>query len=59
MIPILADIVVILALASVVLVVCHWLRVPTIIGLLFAGVLIGPHGLGVMGATHEVETMAE
>ena len=59
MIPILADIVVILALASVVLVVCHWLRIPTILGLLFAGVLIGPHGLGLMGATHEVETMAE
>jgi CPA2 family monovalent cation:H+ antiporter-2 len=59
MIPVLSDIVVLLALASIVLIVSHRLRIPTIIGYLITGILIGPHGLELVSATESVEIMAE
>jgi len=34
-------------------------RLPTIIGFLITGVLIGPHGLGLVTETNEVKTLAE
>jgi CPA2 family monovalent cation:H+ antiporter-2 len=58
-IHILGDIVIILALASVVLVLAHRLRIPSILGFILTGVLIGPSGLELVKATHEVEMMAE
>jgi CPA2 family monovalent cation:H+ antiporter-2 len=58
-IHILGDIVIILALASVVLVLAHRLRIPSILGFILTGVLIGPSGLELVSATHEVEMMAE
>ena len=59
MIHILSDIVVILALASAVLVICHRLRIPSILGLILTGILIGPHGLELVSAADQVEVMAE
>ncbi len=53
------DIVFILGLSAVALFVCNRIRIPTIVGFLFAGILAGPHGLGLVHSIHEVETMAE
>lgn len=53
------EIVVIFGLSIVILLVCHQVRVPTILGFLLTGVLAGPHGLGLVTARHEVELLAE
>jgi CPA2 family monovalent cation:H+ antiporter-2 len=58
-IPLLKDIFLIFAVALLVVIVCHRLRVPTIVGFLLTGVLAGPHGLGLIRAVHEVEILAE
>lgn len=55
----LQDIVLIFGLSIFVLIVCHRLRIPTIVGFLFTGVLCGPHGLGLIQAVREVELLAE
>lgn len=34
-------------------------RIPSIVGLLLTGVLVGPYGLGIVKAVNEVETLAE
>jgi monovalent cation:H+ antiporter-2, CPA2 family len=56
---ILRDLVVIFAAALLVVVPLRRLRVPTIAGFILAGVLIGPHALGLVGDSHEVEVQAE
>jgi len=58
-IPLLKDIVVIFALAIAVLLVCHRLRVPSIVGFLLTGLLAGPHGLGFVTDVYNVEVLAE
>lgn len=58
-IPILGDITVIFATAAVSLAICSRLNVPEILGYLITGVLLGPNGLSVIHATHDVEMMAE
>ncbi len=58
-IPILKEIVVIFGLSIGVIILCHRLRIPPIIGFLLTGLLAGPHGLGLVQATHEVEMVAE
>ena len=58
-IPLLRDIFVILALAVAVAMVCHRLRIPTVVGLLITGVIAGPHGLGLVRDVHEIEVLAE
>ncbi|MEW6754986.1 MAG: cation:proton antiporter [Candidatus Latescibacterota bacterium] len=55
----LQDILIVFASAVVVLLACHGLRIPTIIGFLLTGALIGPQGLGLVGAAGDVEAMAE
>lgn len=58
-ISILTDLLLLLGLAVVVLLLCHRLRVASVVGLLVTGVVAGPHGLGLVGAVHEVEILAE
>lgn len=58
-IPLLDDIAIIFGLSILVISICHRLRVPSIVGFLLTGILAGPHGLGLIGALGEVETMAE
>ncbi|MEW6262556.1 MAG: cation:proton antiporter [Thermodesulfobacteriota bacterium] len=58
-IPLLNVIIIALGLASVVLLVSHRLRLPTVVGLLATGVVAGPHGFGLIKAKHEVEMLAE
>jgi len=58
-IPLLKDILIIFALAIAVLLVCHRLRVPSIVGFLLTGLLAGPHGLSLVSAVENVEVLAE
>jgi CPA2 family monovalent cation:H+ antiporter-2 len=37
----------------------HKLNMPSLVGFLVAGIIIGPYGIGLIQDTHEVETMAE
>ncbi|NUQ00176.1 MAG: cation:proton antiporter [Armatimonadetes bacterium] len=57
--PLLAETVGLFGLAVAVVVVCHRLRLPTVVGLLLTGLLTGPHGLGLINDPHEVEVLAE
>lgn len=57
--PLLPDIVTLFCLSIVVLLVCHRLRLPAIVGFLLTGVLCGPSALGLVSAVHEVELLAE
>jgi len=57
--PILKDIVIILGLSVLIILAFHKLRIPSILGFLMTGVIIGPYGLSLIDATHEVELMAE
>ncbi|MDI6776388.1 MAG: cation:proton antiporter [Syntrophales bacterium] len=58
-IPLLNDIVIIFGLAIAVLFICHRLRVPAIVGFLLTGIFVGPYGIGLVKAIHEVEIFAE
>lgn len=58
-IPMLTDVVMIFGLSCAVIVASHRLRIPPVIGFLLTGVLAGPHGLGLVGDSHQVEIFAE
>lgn len=58
-IPILSDVVMIFGLSCAVIIASHRFKIPPVIGFLLTGVLAGPHGLGLVGAEHEVEIFAE
>ncbi|WP_277657163.1 monovalent cation:proton antiporter family protein [Seleniivibrio woodruffii] len=58
-IPILADITIIFLFAAIALFICGKLKIPEIMGYLFAGVLVGPNGLRLIHAVEQVEMMAE
>lgn len=55
----LADIVIILAVSAGAVIACHFMRLPSIVGFLLAGVLAGPQALGLISSAHEIEIMAE
>ncbi|MBD3332043.1 potassium transporter KefB, partial [candidate division GN15 bacterium] len=57
--PLLQDIVVIFGFSAAIVWLFSRLRMPSVVGFLAAGVLIGPYGLGVVSSTHEVELLAE
>jgi CPA2 family monovalent cation:H+ antiporter-2 len=56
---VLRDLVVVFAVAVVVVPLLQRIRVPSIAGFIFAGVLVGPGALGLVGQAHEVEVLAE
>ena len=58
-IPLLTDIVIILGASVLVIFVFQKLKLPTILGYLMTGILAGPHALGLINASQEVEIMAE
>lgn len=58
-IPLLTDIVIILGLAVVVILIFQRLKLPTILGFLATGIITGPHGLSLIGDTHNIEILAE
>jgi K+:H+ antiporter len=57
-IPLIQDITVIFALSIGVLLICHRLRIPSIVGFLITGILCGPHGLGLIDDLDDVQTLA-
>lgn len=58
-IPLLQDLLLILGASVGVVLLFQRLRLPSILGFLFTGVLLGPYGLILINATHEIELMAE
>ena len=58
-IPLLNDILIIFGLAIAVLLICHRLRVPAVVGFLLTGIFVGPYGFELVKAVHEVEILAE
>lgn len=57
--PLLGDFVLLLAVAVLVTLVSHRLRVPPVAGLLLTGILIGPSGLSLFRQSEHVQTLAE
>lgn len=57
--PLLTELAVIFPLAVMVTVVLARFRLPTVAGFLFAGALVGPHGLGIITTVEEIEQLAE
>ena len=58
-IPLLTDIIIILGASVLVIFLFQKLKLPTILGYLMTGILAGPHALGLINASQEVEIMAE
>lgn len=57
--PLLQDIVILLGLSVVVVLVLQRFKLPSILGFLLTGIIIGPYGLSLIEAVHEVEVLAE
>lgn len=51
--------VVIFGASAVVVFLLHRLKIPSLVGFLIAGILIGPHGLGLIKDVHDIELLAE
>lgn len=58
-IPLLREVVIIFGLSIAVILGCHRLRIPAIVGFLLTGVLAGPHGLGLIQNVEDVDILAE
>lgn len=55
----LRDILIVFSLSIGVILACHAVRVPPVVGFLLTGVLAGPTGLGLVAGVEQVELMAE
>ncbi len=55
----LRDAVVLLAASTAVVLISHKLKIPSVVGFLLTGVLIGPSALGLVSDTEQVEIFAE
>lgn len=58
-IPLLREMVIIFGLSIAVILACHRLKIPAIVGFLLTGVLAGPHGLGLIQNVEDVDILAE
>lgn len=58
-VPILQDIVIVLALSLVIILLFQRIKIPSLIGFLLAGVIAGPNGLHLISSEHEVELLSE
>ena len=56
--PFLEQAVLVLGAAVVVVLVCHRLRLPSLVGLLLTGVVLGPSALGLVRDTEAIELFA-
>jgi CPA2 family monovalent cation:H+ antiporter-2 len=57
--PILTDVLVLLGVSLGIVYLSRGVRMPSLLGFLITGVLLGPHGLGVVDRVEEVEQLAE
>jgi CPA2 family monovalent cation:H+ antiporter-2 len=58
-VPVLDELAIVTALAVAVTVILSKLKLPTVAGLLAAGALLGPFGLGLVTSVHAIEVLAE
>ncbi len=58
-IPLLRDLVILVAVAIPVVIVAHRLKVPTLVGFLLTGIVIGPHALGLIRDLQTVDELAQ
>lgn len=57
-IPLLKEIMIIFILSIIVILFCYKIKLPTIVGFLITGVLVGPHGFGFIQDVYDVEMLA-
>ena len=57
--PILQDILILLGFSALMVYLLQRLKLPSILGFLVAGVIIGPYGFSLINATEEVEILSE
>ncbi len=57
--PLLPDLLLLLVASVPIAFLFHRLRLPTIVGFMIAGVLLGPYGLGLVRDAHAIELLAE
>src|SRR4030043_2402007 len=55
----LESLVIILVGAALVVLILHRIKIPSLVGFLLAGILIGPYSIGLIRDTHSVEMLAE
>lgn len=55
----LKSLVIVLGVSALVVFLLHRLKIPSIVGFLIAGAIIGPYGIGVLKDVHSIEVMAE
>jgi CPA2 family monovalent cation:H+ antiporter-2 len=55
----LGDLVIILAVALPIVLLFERLTIPSIVGFIIAGIVIGPHGTGLIADSHQVDRLAE
>ncbi|MBI5188245.1 MAG: cation:proton antiporter, partial [Nitrospirae bacterium] len=55
----LKSLVIIFGVSAIVVFLLNKLKIPSIVGFLIAGTMIGPHGIGIIKDTHSVEILAE
>lgn len=58
-IPVLRDLVILVAVAIPVVIIAQRLRVPTVVGFLLTGIAIGPNALGLVARPDSVSSLAE
>ena len=56
---ILKEVTILFAVAIVIVFICSKIRLPAIIGFLFTGIVLGPHGIALLDTVHEIELLAE
>ena len=57
--PLLQDIIILLSFSVVVVLILQRFNIPSILGFLTTGLLIGPYGFGLIAAVDEIEIIAE
>src|SRR5829696_9547546 len=57
--PLLQDLLLLLLASVPIAFIFHRLRLPTVVGFMITGVLIGPHGLGLIKDVGAIEVLAE
>ena len=57
--PMLQDFLILLGLSMVVVFVLQRLKLPSILGFLVTGILIGPHGFGLLNESEQIEAISE
>lgn len=53
------ELIIVFSLSILVFFIFSRFKIPSVVGLLITGVLVGPHGIGLIKSTHEVEGLAE